>query len=391
MQIAGEFGKYFEKLVEMFTRIGDVLPRFRVYERLFFNHERLVQSLSLAYVDVISFCSKCKAVFRHGQRSSMTSFKVTFKLTWKPFERQFGQYIDAFRQHRKNVEKEAGLSHMIEAADSRALVVANQMQIDRQEKDDIHRRTLAVIPSVDIKAKHAKLQGVRYPGTGSWLFQDPMYIDWQRTDSSSYLCCHGIPGCGKSVLASMVVEASLNSDGARVLYYYCDYTDQRTLQINRILGTILKQLFTAGRIPDEIALQVAQVFGDDSRSLIFKEMSSLVCSAINLNSAVTVILDGLDECEQEVKEQMIAFLECLTNPGSTVIKLFVSCREEDNILRSLTNFSRIHVTPAASEGDISSFISGSVRSRIAAGHLKVRNPKLEQEIVSGLVDKAKGM
>lgn len=375
----------------MFSRIGDVLPRFRVYERLFSNHERLVQALSLAYVDIVSFCSKCKAVFRHGQRSSMTSLKVTFKLTWKPFERQFGQYIEGFRQHRKNVEKEAGLSHMIEAADSRALVVANQKQIDRQEKEDIHRKTLAAIPSVDTKAKHLKLQGIRYPGTGMWLFQDPLFVNWRRRDTSSYLCCHGIPGCRKSVLASMVVDATLDSDEAKVLYYYCDYTDQRTLQINRILGTILKQLFAAGRIPDEIAVQVIQVFGDNSRSLTFKEMSSLVCSAINLNSAVTMVLDGLDECEKEVKEQMIAFLECLTNPRSTVVKLFVSCREEDNILRSLTKFSRIHVTSAASEDDIVSYISGSVRSRIEAGQLRLRNPELEQEIVSELVDKANGM
>lgn len=61
----------------------------------------------------------------------MTSFKVAFKLTWKPFERQFGQYIERFRQHRKNVEKEAGLSHMVEAADSRALIIANQQQLER--------------------------------------------------------------------------------------------------------------------------------------------------------------------------------------------------------------------------------------------------------------------
>ena len=33
--LAREFGKYFERLVEMFARIGDVLPRFRVYESLF--------------------------------------------------------------------------------------------------------------------------------------------------------------------------------------------------------------------------------------------------------------------------------------------------------------------------------------------------------------------
>ena len=57
----------------MFARIGDVLPRFRTYERLFSNHERLVEALSVAYLDIIMFCTNAKAVFRHGQRAPSRS------------------------------------------------------------------------------------------------------------------------------------------------------------------------------------------------------------------------------------------------------------------------------------------------------------------------------
>lgn len=118
----------------MFARIGDVLPQFQVYERLFPNHERLIHALSIAYVDIIVFCSDAKAVFRRGQRASLTSLKVGFKLLWKPFESQFGQQLDNFRTHRKNVEKEAGLSHMVEAADARALTLANHLQLEKTKK-----------------------------------------------------------------------------------------------------------------------------------------------------------------------------------------------------------------------------------------------------------------
>ena len=40
----------------MFGRIGDVLPRFNVYERLFSDHKRLLEELAVAYLDIISFC-----------------------------------------------------------------------------------------------------------------------------------------------------------------------------------------------------------------------------------------------------------------------------------------------------------------------------------------------
>ena len=120
----------------MFARIGDVLPRFQVYEKLFPDHERLIHALSIAYVDIIGFCSDAKTVFRRGQRASLTTLKVGFKLTWKPFESQFGQHLDNFRNHRKNVEKEAGLSHMVEAADARALARVNHLQLQKRRKGE---------------------------------------------------------------------------------------------------------------------------------------------------------------------------------------------------------------------------------------------------------------
>jgi len=44
---------------------------------------------------------------------------TSFKLLWKPFDAKFGDTIDNFRRHRDVVEKEAELSHMIEAAGER--------------------------------------------------------------------------------------------------------------------------------------------------------------------------------------------------------------------------------------------------------------------------------
>ncbi len=42
-----------------------------------------------------------------------------FKPIWKSFGVQFGEVIENFRRHKENVEREAGLSHMIEVADER--------------------------------------------------------------------------------------------------------------------------------------------------------------------------------------------------------------------------------------------------------------------------------
>jgi hypothetical protein len=67
-QIANNFGEYFDKLLDMFTKVGDALPRFRTYEMLFPTHERLVQALSVVYVDIVTFCIEAKKVFRDASK-----------------------------------------------------------------------------------------------------------------------------------------------------------------------------------------------------------------------------------------------------------------------------------------------------------------------------------
>ena len=109
----------------MFNSISKVLPRLRDYEYLFPNHERLIQAMSVVYHDVLEFCVDAKRVFRRGKRSVM-------KLVWKPFESQFGSRLQSFREHMDTTEKEVSTSHMLEAADSRALIRSNQMQVAKE-------------------------------------------------------------------------------------------------------------------------------------------------------------------------------------------------------------------------------------------------------------------
>jgi hypothetical protein len=69
-QIAKTFEKYFKKLIDMFTRIGDILPRCQLYHSLFPGHERLLQAISVAYLDIIHFCMDAKMTFRKLKRST---------------------------------------------------------------------------------------------------------------------------------------------------------------------------------------------------------------------------------------------------------------------------------------------------------------------------------
>ena len=49
-----------------------------------------------------------------------------------------------------------------------------------------------MIASIDVEAKHRKLQGIRFKGTGEWLLRNDKYLEWKHASSPSSLCCYGI-------------------------------------------------------------------------------------------------------------------------------------------------------------------------------------------------------
>ena len=121
------------------------------------------------------------------------------------------------------MEKEAGLAHMIEAADSRTVVLYNQMQLeaDRQGQylhysNSIYGvfifavnerlRLLEALSTVDYAAKHHKIQRARYDGTGGWLLKDEAYRTWKVAHKSACLRCSGIR---KDLQSTLVTAVSL--------------------------------------------------------------------------------------------------------------------------------------------------------------------------------------
>jgi len=54
----------------MLVEIGELIPRFQIYEKLFPSHLRLTRALSNAYLDVITFCTFVKGYFHQRRKFS---------------------------------------------------------------------------------------------------------------------------------------------------------------------------------------------------------------------------------------------------------------------------------------------------------------------------------
>lgn len=80
--------------------------------------------------------------------------------------------------------------------------VKNQtLKLQDQSSARMRERVVSWISDFDYGQKHFSVRQPRVEGTGSWLWEQPDFVEWRDgTASSNVLWCHGIQGSGKSVL-----------------------------------------------------------------------------------------------------------------------------------------------------------------------------------------------
>ncbi len=176
-----------------------------------------------------------------------------------------------------------------------------------------------------------------------------------------------------------------------MVYYYCDYADSRTLQAKHLFEAIVKQLIIQGLVPTEIECQLRQAVIGEARVPGETSLQRCILSTMEAIPGLYVIVDGLDECEKEARRDTITLIEQLLVHDKAAVKTFVSCREDEHILRSLDVHPCIQLSETMMAADIDAFITGTVGARVKSGELRINSSALEEEIVAELVTKAHGM
>src|SRR5882762_6047914 len=85
----------------------------------------------------------------------------------------------------------------------------------------------------------------RQPGTGQWLLESKEFQTWLNSDRQTLLC-PGIPGAGKTILTSIVVEELTSRfstrPGVGIAYLYCNFRQKHEQTAQDLLTSLLKQL-----------------------------------------------------------------------------------------------------------------------------------------------------
>ncbi|KAH8698697.1 ankyrin repeat-containing domain protein [Talaromyces proteolyticus] len=181
-----------------------------------------------------------------------------------------------------------------------------------RDLDSLSESELACIRSLyqSDYTQHKARNPKRVTGTCEWFLEHPKYTHWVENKNSDLLWVSADAGCGKSVLASFLIDhlsSGIKKEDTTLCYFFFkdDNSEQRTSAA--AFSALLHQI-----IADDLGLLThvlpqyqlkAQQFSREFMSLW--SVLNVITSDSTRGRSVVCILDGLDECEEQDRIQLI--------------------------------------------------------------------------------------
>ena len=229
----------------------------------------------------------------------------------------------------------------------------------------------------------------RQAGTGQWLLDSIQYQDWLKVKKQT-LFCPGIPGAGKTILTSIVVNDLYNRFDATIgiAYVYCNFRRKDEQKINDLLASLLKQLAERqGILPATVKSLYNQHKVAKTRPSL-GEITTILQAVAAMYSRVFIVVDALDECQttSACRTEFLSEIFDLQAKLKCGVNFFATSRFIPEITDKFEDSMSLEIQ--ASEQDVRRYVDGHI------SHLPSfvgRSPDLQEEIKTKIVKAVDGM
>jgi hypothetical protein len=257
--------------------------------------------------------------------------------------------------------------------------------LDRKEDLEI----LDWITPVDYGPQHSDFLSRRQLGTGQWLLDSEQYQAWLKT-SAQTLFCPGIPGAGKTILTSIVIDdlttRHQNDPSIGIAYLYCNFRQGDEQKAKDLLASLLKQLSQKRpSLPDSVKAVYDQHKDKRTRPSI-DELSRAFRSVSAMYSRVFIVVDALDECQVSDGCRSRFLSEIFSLQVKCGVNVFATSRFIPEITEKFTGSTSLEIR--ASDEDVRKYLEGHM-SQLPS--FVSRNVDLQEEVVTKIVQAVDGM
>ena len=270
----------------------------------------------------------------------------------------------------------------------------HEFHLSREKKK---QAVLQWLSPLDFRPKQLDTLSRRTPSTGEWLLIEENFKSWVDGSGPSCLFCSGIPGGGKTILTSLVInylESRIEAFKPVVAYIFFDYKDQGRQTVTAILRSLLRQVIESiGEVPQSIQQSYdALPPSIEENSMDEDQCITLLESLIkNKPRDAFFIFDALDECPDidhnlnEARSRITSAMKRLAIVG----RLFITARPHVHPATVIPDYHRLEIR--ATDPDMRCYIDGRIKEHQRLLRLVGSDPHLADRLNETLCRKANGM
>ena len=200
-----------------------------------------------------------------------------------------------------------------------------------------------------------------------------------------------IANLARSLVVENAREAFKVKQSPLPAYFYCarNPAEPGRSDPQTILATIARQLSSitpsGSLLPP--AIQEYKAYEDEgsvSGPLTLKEITNLLLKLVQYYPTVTIILDALDECKPEARPKLLESLERILRESSTLVKIFVSSRDDQDIVCKLQRYPGLELSSDKNSEDIKTFVQ-SETTRLIDNQTLLRFSDNKKELIKKIV------
>ncbi|KAE8155002.1 hypothetical protein BDV25DRAFT_170327 [Aspergillus avenaceus] len=181
------------------------------------------------------------------------------------------------------------------AGSQRAKDILENMHADikdmlNREKNHEHEEFVQWLTSTTYDTLHRDYLEKRVPGTGTWFLELSEFRTWLE-EPSSILFCRGIPGAGKTIIATIAIDylkrQHCENNRSAVAYIYFNYYQPERQNINSLLASFAQPV-----------LKMYQTCKEANMLPSSEDLTHALMETMEAFDKVFIILDALDEYDR---------------------------------------------------------------------------------------------
>ncbi|KAG9843598.1 Pfs, NACHT and ankyrin domain protein, partial [Aureobasidium melanogenum] len=287
-------------------------------------------------------------------------------------------------------EKAARLLGNIQQGVSKIHQIAKDIEekIHDQSLDRKQERIVKWISNLDPSIAYTQAHKKRHPGTGRWFVDSDTFAEW-KSQSSGFLWLHGIPGCGKTILVSTIIEA-LEQDKTSpraLLYFFFDFNMKFDLE--KLIRSMINQLYRKWASIQHHVDRLWTCCEDGNRQPSLDLLKSTFSAMLRQTYNVSIVIDALDESED--RRELLDWIEA----SHAEAQFLITSRKETDIQIAITSFLQANKMVSLQKSDVDKDIAAYIRHVVTHDKDLVRRwrnrPKVQEDIEVTLTKKAGGM